>query len=174
MAVTYAVVKTLSTFTVRFRASGPVAGTYTYNEDRAFLSFDLPAAGVTGGVIAADLILRCTTIVGGGCTVRAYTALDPDGWGTTLDATHDDWASTRTNNEYEQAVNATGVYTWPINPAHLSLSARTYFSLYCVESAGAPYQVAASFNSQNAGTPSNRPILRLTLSTGQIIFLQEA
>lgn len=174
MAISYGVVSGLTTFTVRFRATGPVAGIYTYNEDRAFLSFDLPGAGITGGVDAADLILRCTAVVGGGCTTRVYTAVDPDGWGTTLDATHDDWASTRTNDEGEQLVDATGVYTWPINPEHLSFTDRTYFSLYCVESGGAPFQVAASFNSQNAGTPSNRPILRLTLSSGKVIYVNFA
>lgn len=177
MAVSYVVNKTGTTFAVRYRAEGPgvFPELYRYTEQWAFMPFDLPTAGISAGMVAsAQLILRCTATVGGGCHVHLYTAVDPNGFGATLDATHDDWASTETNSESVTFVNATGVFTWDLDPEHLSYTGISYLKLKNDDGEGAPYQTAALFNSQNAGTPSNRPILRLTLRTGQVIFLQEA
>jgi hypothetical protein len=174
MAITYAVSKVATTFTVNYRATGPTLGLFTYNQKRGFLSFDLPGAGIDpSSVESATLILNCTTVVGGGCPVQLRSAVDPTGWGTTLDATHDDWASTKDVVEGTTVVTATGTQTWSVAPTSLSGTGRTFFSLFNEdEGLGAPYQTGVTFNSSTAGTVANRPILRLVLRTGQVISIQ--
>jgi hypothetical protein len=152
--------------------------TYRFTQQRAFIPFNLPAAGIAAGMVAsALLILRCTAVVGGSCPARAQTAIEPNGFGTTLDATNADWASSDTWNEELVGVNATGVWEWDIDPTHLNYTGTSYIRIFDEDElgggGGAPYQTAASFNSQNAGTPSNRPILRLTLTSGQVIFVNQ-
>lgn len=175
MSVSYSVSKTATTFACRYRAVGPDGlGNYTYSQQRGFLPFDLSSFGLSlGRVESAVLILRCTTTVGGGATVQVRTAVDPNGFGATLDATHNDWISTQTYAEETQFVNATGFWQWNIDPAHLDYAGVTYFSLFNEdEGAGSSFQTSSVFNSREAGTPENRPVLRLTLRTGQLIFVQ--
>lgn len=175
MSVVYTADSASTTLNCRYRAVGPDGfGNYTYTQRRGFIPFDLFAAGIGAGTVeSAQLILRCTTVVGGSVPVQLRSAVDPNGFGATLDSTHADWASTQTFTEDTQIVDATGVWTWDVDPAHLSYTGPTYFSLFDEdEGAGASFQTAAVFNSSEAGTPANRPILRLTLRTGQLIFVQ--
>jgi hypothetical protein len=173
VAVTYTAATAANIFTATYRAAGPTGGIFTYNQRRIFMSFDLPGAGVAAGsVVAAQLILNCTVTVGGGCPCQLRSD-KVSGWGTTLDSTHADWASTQTSVEDTVFVAGAGTYTWNVNPANLSFVGRTWFSIWDTdEGLPAPYQTSATFNSEDAGTPTNRPILRLTLASGQVIFVQ--
>lgn len=170
MAISYTVSKAGTTIQVGYRITGPSLGIYTHTDRHGFLPFDLPGAGVTGGILAADLIVVCVTVVGGGCPIRLKTAVDPNGFGATLDASHDDWASTTTYDEGYLDVNSTGTYTWAIDPTHLSLTGLSYCRFSNDEAGtGAPYNKNVQFASTTAA--SNKPILRLTLGGGQVIFI---
>lgn len=173
MAVSYSVSKASTTIVVTYRATGPVAGIYTYNQRYGFIPFDLVAAGVAAGTVeSAELILRCTTVVGGGQTIWLRSSGDPNGFGATLDATQADWQSSRDFDHDTVVVHSTGVYSFNVDPAGLIYTGLTYFSLFPLEQGGAVFNQSASFNSNDAGTPSNRPVLRLTLFSGQVIFVQ--
>lgn len=171
----YSVSKVATVMVVNYRATGPDgSGNWAFNLRRAFTSFDLSAAGIAAGTVeSAQLILNCTAIVGGSCPVQLMSD-SATGWGTTLDATHDDWISTRANVEDTLVVSSTGSgKTWNVNPNNLSYTGRTWFSLWNTdEGISAPYQTSATFSTKEAGTPANRPILRLTLRSGQVIFVQ--
>lgn len=173
MSITYVVNKAATTFRVSYRATGPDGGgNYTFNTRRGFLRFDLSGAGISG-IASAQLILVCTSTVGGGGDILLLSAQDPDGFGTTLDATEADFISSNTYEESTVSVTSTGTKTWTIDPAHISVSGITYFRLSLVGEYGeVPINNGALFNSQNAGTPANRPILRLVLSSGQVILVQ--
>ena len=174
MPVSYSVNKTLTTFSVRYRSAGPDgAGNYTLTQQYGFIPFDLAAAGIAAGTVeSAALILRCTTIVGGGQDVLLRSSVDPNGFGATLDATNADWKSSRDDTHDLISVTSTGFHTFTVNPAVLSYSGITYFSLYPNLTGSAPFQKSSAFNAKEAGTPSNRPVLRLTLFSGQVIFVQ--
>jgi len=171
MAISYTVSKVATTFVVNYKASGPVGVTFTYVQRLAFMGFDLSSSGITlGQVDFAELILRCVATVGGGNTLIVTSASDPNGFGATLSASNADWASTVINSEGTVDVFATGQYIIPVNKANIDFSGVTYYRLMNFnEGDGAPYQTGATFNSVTA--TSNKPILRLTLFSGQIIYI---
>jgi hypothetical protein len=171
VSVTYTVSKAATTFQVSFRAIGPSLGVYTYNTRRGFLAFDLTGLGL-GGIESAQLILVCASVIGGGQTMKLRSALDPNGFGATLDATSGDFTSTLTNDEGDLAITTTGTKTWTVNPANLDNNGVNYFRLQCLlEAEAAPFSQGATFASQNNGTAANRPKLRLTFFSGQVIFV---
>lgn len=164
MSITYTTSTVSNTFVANYRAVGPDgAGQFQFNQRRAFLSFDLTGSGLSLSLVTgADLILVCESLVGGGCPVRVTSAVDPNGWGLILDATNADWASTDDNVEGIVSVTATGLYTIPVNIMNINFSGVTYYRLMNdEEGASAAYNQGARFFSRNAGTPSNRPILRI-------------
>lgn len=171
MSVTYAVSKAATTFQVSYRAIGPIFGNYTYNTRRGFLKFDLTGLGV-GGIEAAQLLLVCATVIGGGQTIKLRSATGGAGFGTTLDATSADFQSTLTYDEGDTAVTSTGLKTWTIDPTHIDTNGVNDFRLQCLlEQEPSPFSQGVTFASQENGTVANRPILRLTLTSGQIIFI---
>lgn len=175
MSVTYAVSKDAVTNTCNYRALDLGTGFFQYNQRRAFWPFDLTGSGLSAGdVELAELILVCTIIVGGGNDMILTSAIGANGFGALLEATNGDWASTVTNLEDTLLVNATGTYTFSVNPANLDYTGVNYFRLKNaaddgMDSEDAPYQTGASFSSANAS--SNKPILRLTLRSGQVIII---
>lgn len=162
--------------TATYRAVGPdIFGINTFTQQRVFLPFDLSSYGLDAGrVESATLILRCASIVGGGCIVRLSSATGASGFGATLDATNADWNSTNTYTEDELAVTSTGTKQWSIDPTHLDYGGVTYLRLKNIDegTSGPTWQTSATFNTTNDGTPEWRPLLRLTLRTGQLIFVQ--
>lgn len=173
MSVTYAVSKVATTFQVSYRAVGPVLGNYTYNTRRGFLQFDLAAEGISPGSIeSAELQLVCASVIGGGETFILRSAIDPSGWSTTLDASSADYQSTISVLEGSLAISTTGTKIWSVAPSSINTAGVTYFRLQVSdEAAVAPASKGATFASQNHGTAANRPILRLTLFTGQVIIV---
>lgn len=175
MSVVYSADSTAPASVVRYRATGPDGlGNFTFNQRRAFMPFDLLSTGLSAGdVESADLIFIVQTVTGGGCPARVTSSGNAGGFGATLDATNADWASSDDNLETEIAINATGTYTVPVAVANLDFSGETYYRLMNAEEGqGAMYDRGFTFSTGSAGTPSNRPILRLTLRTGQLIFVQ--
>ncbi len=138
------------------------------------MPFDLPGAGISAGQVeSAELILNCTTVVGGGCDVELLTSTI--GFGATLDAAQADWELDNYMPESTVDVSATGTYTWTLDPNSLSYSGISYLALWDTdEGIGASFQTAAVFSSVQAGTPSNRPVLRLTLTSGQVIYINQS
>ncbi len=177
MPITYTALTAAATIVVSWRAIGPDGGgNYQYNSRRGFLSFDLTSEGISPGSIeTAELILVCSSIVGGGDTIRLSSATGGSGWGATLDSSQADYISTGTFDESDLAVNSTGTKTWAIDPDHIDATGVTYFRLKNLsEGQPSPFSTAANFASQDNGTAANRPILRLTLFTGQVIFVNAA
>ncbi len=162
MAVTYTLSNTGTTFAVNYRAAGPTLGIYTFNQKRGFLSFDLTGSGLTVDVVqTVQLILRVSAVTGGGSTFVLRSAIDPNGFGATLDATHDDWASTKTHDEQTMSITNTGVVTWTVDKTHINYGGVTYFSMEnTLEGTPSPYNSGITMNSREAGTPANRPVLR--------------
>jgi hypothetical protein len=173
VAISYSVNKAAGTFVVSYRATGPVLGIYTYTQRRGFLPFDLSAEGISPDSIeSAQLILQCVTLVGGTSSIQLHSAIDPDGFGTTLQATNADWASSDTYLEDTESITSTGQYTWTIDPSHIDTTGVTYFRLRQEgEGGSAIFFKSATFNSTTAA--SNKPILRLVLASGQVIFVNQ-
>ena len=176
MSITFTVNKAATTFRVSYRAFGPDGfGNYTFQTRRGFMSFDLSGEGISPGSIAtAELILTATTIVGGGSNIELYTALDPDGFGATLDATEPDFSSSAVDFESALNVTTTGTKTWEVDPDHINATGVTYFCLrHQSEFTEVPHNTGSLYASQTNATVGSRPILRLTLSSGQVIFVNQ-
>lgn len=173
MAIVYTVSKADTTFVVAYRATGPILLIFTYIQRRGFLPFDLSAEGISPGSIeSAQLILQCTILVGSTSHIQLHSAIDPNGFGTTLEAIYDDWASSDTYLEDTVDIGSTGQYTWDIDPSHIDVTGVTYFRLrQQEEGASAVFFKSVTFSSTTAA--SNKPILRLVLSSGQVIFVNQ-
>jgi len=167
MSVIYAASSSLITFVVNYKASGPVGLIFTYVQRRGFLSFDLSASGLTLPMISsATLILNCTSLNGGGCTVSVHSAIDPDGWGAALTASNADWKSTATKNEGTVDVFGTGLISVPVDKTNISYTGVTYYRLVNFnEGEAAPYNTGAIFSAREEGL--NSPVLQLTTLAGQ-------
>lgn len=172
MAISYAVFKAAVTMTVMYRATGPVAGIYTYNQRRAFLPFNLLATGLSvGDIDTATLIFTVATTTGGGCLARIKSANNTNGFGATLDASNADWSSTAQHTEGDVLVNATGVYSLAVAPANLDFTGTMYYRIMnSEEGASSTYNQGFTLSSTTAAEP-NRPILRLVTFSGQVIFI---
>ena len=160
MAISYAVFKTGTTIQVQYRAVGPSLGIFTYNQNRGFLPFDLLSTGLSVSQIeSVDLIFTVVTLVGGGCTTLITSASNSNGFGATLDATHDDWASTTEHTETLYSITATGTYTIPMSVANLDFSGTMYYRMRNNdEGAGAVYSQGFLFNSATAASRRRVPV----------------
>lgn len=172
MSITYLADDNNATFICGFRAIGPDGfGNFTYTTTRSFWKVDLSAEGI-GGIESAQLIVVATSITGGGDIIILSSATGGNGWGAVLDSTQADFASTIDFTEDSQMVGSTGTYTFTVDPAHIDASGITYFRFRVDNEANsAPYSKQVQFAAHDHGTPSSRPILRLTLFSGQVIFV---
>lgn len=152
----------------KFVEDSPV-GNDTYTSTRAFVKFDLSPYGLVLSTIdTVDLIAYAATVFGSGIEHKLYSDTVVDNWGATLTGIQADFDSTGTNSEDTNLVDATGEWTFSVNPSNLNLSGTTYFRIACLEENSDLYEYV-DWRTQNHA--SNHPVLRVTLKSGRRIFV---
>jgi len=163
MAITYAVNTSLGTVRVG-RSFKSTITVDTYTLYRSYFKFDLSALGlVVGDIDTVVFRVYCSFIVGAISTHRLRSTTTVDNWGTILEASEADWASTNAYNEDENTISVLEWYEFAVDKTHLDLSGTTYFRISDIEENGLVDSLVY-YASQNAA--SNRPVLRITLRTG--------
>lgn len=134
----------------------------TYQNTRAYLKFDLSASGLLLAQInAVALKVYAGAVYGTPSIHRLRSGSVSDNWGSVLQATEGDWASTDVNIEDEKLVDAVAWYEFAVAKGNLNLSGLTYFRISDTSEGEADYAYV-SWTSQNATAATYRPKLKIT------------
>lgn len=143
--------------------------TYTFTQRRSYMKFDMSGEGLSlGDVDYVQLHTYCHSVFGGTHSYFLRHSLDPNGWGTTLEANQADFVSTADNLQDTLSIGSTGWKIWDVDKNDLDFTDWNYFRI-TTASPGVGSNNSAGFRTQNYGTASQRPFLRFTLVSGAVV-----
>jgi len=129
---------------------------------------DMATAGLTeGDVDSAQLRTRVTAKSFDTQThvLRSAQPSDSDDWGTTLDSTAADYASTGVNAHDSKSISATGYLYWDLDKTLIDWTAENHFRIRSITQP-AVSRTAVTFASQSHATVAYRPQIIVQLAGG--------